>query len=238
MASKPKPFLRSSSLGIMFKKKHSSGYQTWEEDDDGLITKDPPSPRPSSASPSDGGHETESGLGPSMKLRQGVGLAECFYLGAYDMQGREIRGRGCIDGPAGKLWQQTQENGSRRRRRTVSDQQDMFRPRFVKLVAGTDQLEMRDVYSDQKIVAFPYARISFVGTHPKYHKLFAFIAHEAGKKTPSCFAFKCEDKRSACTTAQQLDGVFHQRCRELYAQATSRLSNASNNSSSNVVAVQ
>ena len=237
MASKPNPF-RSSSLGNMFKKKHSSGYQTWAEEDDRLITNVSPSPGPSRPSPSDGGQETESGVGPTTKLPQGVALAECFYLGAYDMQGREIRGRGCIDGPAGKLWQQTQDDGSRRRRRTVSDDRDTFRPRFVKLVAGTDQLEMRDVYSDQKIVAFPYARISFVGTHPKYRKLFAFIAHETGKKTPSCFAFKCEDKHSACTTAQQLDGVFHQRCRELYAQATSRLSNASSNSSSNAVAVQ
>lgn len=227
MAAKPKPFLRSSSLGNMFKKKHAPGYQPWDEEDT-LMTDEPPArPLLSPSSSSAGGVVQEESAGSvgvelSRNLRQGVTLVESFYLGAYDMQGRTIRGRGCIDAPAGELWQQTQENGTRKRHRSVPAKRDAFRPLYVKLVAGTDELEMRDVYSEQKITSFPYAQISFVGTHPKYDRLFAFIAHESGKKGPSCYAFKCEDKLSACNTAQQLDGVFHQRCRELYAQATSK----------------
>ena len=227
MATKPKPFLRSSSLGNMFKKKHAPGYQPWDEEDALIVDEPPARPLLSPSSHTDGGVVQKENAGSagedlSRNLRQGVILVESFYLGAYDMQGRVIRGRGCIDAPAGELWQQTQEDANRKRRRSVPPKRDAFRPRYVKLVAGTDELEMRDVYSEEKITSFPYAQISFVGTHPKYDRLFAFIAHESGKKGPFCYAFKCEDKLSACNTAQQLDGVFHQRCRELYAQATAK----------------
>lgn len=37
-------------------------------------------------------------------------LVECFYLGSTDMTGLEIKGRGCIDYPAGLIWEQSQQD--------------------------------------------------------------------------------------------------------------------------------
>ena len=211
---------RTSSLGNMFKKKHALSYQTWVDEEGVLLEEEHTPARPllSPDSALEEGSRGDVGVDVAMNLREGVSLVECFYLGAHEMEGRSIRGRGCIDTPAGELWEQTQEDsGKRRRRRTVAakGETEGFRPRYVKLVAVKDELEMRDVYSNEKITSFRYCQISFVGTHPKYNRLFAFVAHEKGRKIPSCYAFKCEDKLTACTTAQQLDGVFHQRCREL-----------------------
>lgn len=210
----------------MFKKKHSASYQTWVDEEDGLLEEEPVPARPlrSPDSALEEGGRIDVGV-DAVDLRQGLSLVECFYLGANEMEGRSIRGRGCIDSPAGELWQQTQEEQGKKRRRSVKTGTtskggatgctEGFRPRFVKLVAVKNELEMRDVYSNDKITSFRYRQISFVGTHPKYSRLFAFVAHEKGKKTPSCYAFKCEDKLSACTTAHQLDSVFHKRCVEL-----------------------
>ena len=229
MTTKQKPFLRSGSLGNMFKKKHApGGYQTWVEEEDVLLEEEPPARpllSPDLSSAQEEGSRADVGVDHAARdLQQGVSLGECFYLGAHDMEGRSVRGRGCIDTPAGELWQQTQEDSSRRRRRRTSAGKgasgEGFRPRYVTLLAVKDELEMRDVYSNEKITSFSYSQISFVGTHPKYNRLFAFIAHEKGKKVPCCYAFKCEDKLSACTTAHQLDGVFHQRCHELQTLAT------------------
>ena len=205
--------LRSNSLGGMFKKKHAASYQTWvdDEDEDGLLEEEPASERRLGRSLSSS--QGEEGNNTPVDLQNGVCLVECFYLGAYEMEGRSIRGRGCIDTPAGELWEKTQEEAGKKRR--GSSRNVEARPRYVKLVAVKDELEMREVYSDEKLTSFRYCQISFVGTHPKYNRLFAFVAHEKERKIPSCYAFKCEDKLSACTTAQQLDGVFHQRCSEL-----------------------
>ena len=217
--------LRTSSLGNVFKKKHAPGYQTWVDEEDGLLEEEhiPARPLLSPDSALEEGGRLDIGVETAIDLRQGVCLVECFYLGAYEMEGRSIRGRGCIDTPAGELWEQTQEEAGKKRRRSLraaskeasSSREQTSRPRYVKLVAVKDELEIRDVYSNEKITSFLYCQISFVGTHPKYNRLFAFVAHEKGRKIPSCYAFKCEDKLSACTTAQQLDGVFHQRCSEL-----------------------
>lgn len=212
MTTKPKlSYSRSSSLGNMFKKRQPLGYQPWDENSSADILLADENP----AEDVDAADSNIMYPSRSVDLQQGVSLVECFYLGSHDMEGREVRGRGCIDTVAGELWQQTQEDPSRKRRRSLHGRREAFTPRYVKLVAGKDHLQMRDEYSSQVIAAFPYCLISFVGTHPKYERLFAFIAHEKGKSTPFCYAFKCEDRQSACTTAQQLDGVFHQRCREL-----------------------
>ena len=213
-----KPFLRarSSSLGNMFKKKQAHSYRAWAEEGDVLLEEEHTPARPLDSALEEGGR-VDMGV-EAVDLQQGVSLVECFYLGAYDMEGRSIRGRGCIDTPAGELWLQTQEDPSKKRRRRASGADDGFRPRYVKLVAVKNELEMRDIYSNEKVTSFRYRLISFVGTHPKYDRLFAFVAHEKGKKEAWCYAFKCEDKLSAYTTAQQLDGVFHQRCKELETQ--------------------
>lgn len=238
MSARPKPFLRSSSLGSMFKKKQAPGYQTWV-DEDALLEEEhtPAQPllSPDLYSTLEEGNHADTGEDVTWDLRQGFTLVECFYLGAHDMAGRSIRGRGCIDTPAGELWLQTQEeSGKKRRRRTLppfKGDSDGFRPRYVKLVAVQDELEMRDAYSNEKITSFLYSQISFVGTHPKFNRLFAFVAHEKGSKVPSCYGFKCEDELSACTTAVQLDGVFHQRCCELKSENQS-------SPTSSIVAVQ
>lgn len=215
--------LRTNSLGSMFKKKSAASYQTWvdEEDVDGLLEEEE-EPRSLAQGGRGGEGSADEGSNEAVDLQSGLSLVECFYLGAYEMEGRSIRGRGCIDTPAGELWEKTQEEaGGKKRRRSSRNAASKeasgcsSRPRYVKLVAVKDELEMRDVYSDEKVTSFRYRQISFVGTHPKYNRLFAFVAHEKGRKIPSCYAFKCEDKLSACTTAQQLDGVFHQRCSEL-----------------------
>lgn len=226
MSARPKPFIRSSSLGNMFKKKQAPSYQTWADEDDALLEEElatgQPLLSPDLYSSLEEGERVDTSDDVTLDLQQGVTLVECFYLGAHDMSGRSIRGRGCIDTPAGELWLQTQEDSSKKRRRRTlpptKGDSDGFRPRYVKLVAVQDELEMRDAYSNDKITSFRYCQISFVGTHPKYNRLFAFVAHEKGNKIPSCYAFKCEDKLSACTTAVQLDGVFHQRCCELKSQ--------------------
>ena len=232
--------------GSFFRKKAGgAGYQSWvdEEEVDGLLQDEPGPARPlrSPDSALEEGGRVDIGV-EAASHGEGLTLVECFFLGSREMEGGSIRGRGCIDRPAGQLWETTQEDaGGKRRRRslrgaaktrtTAADGAgETARPRYVKLVAVRGLLEVRDVASDDKLASFRYCEISFVGTHPKYSRLFAFVAHERGRKTPSCYAFKCEDKLSACATAQQLDGVFHKRCAEL------RRSNSAPGSS--LVAVQ
>ena len=238
--------LRSGSL---FKKKQArgAGYQSWAaEEGDGLLEDEPTPARPlrSPDSALEDGGSIDVGV-EATDLGEGLSLVECFYLGAHEMEGRSIRGRGCIDSPAGELWERTQEDaGFLRRRRSLRGStkvrggstscEETARPRFVKLVAVRDELEMRDAGSGEKMASFRYCQISFVGTHPKYSRLFAFVAHESGEKVPSCYAFKCEDKLSACATAEQLDEVFHQRCAEL----TQANKNSPSPSSGSLVAVQ
>ena len=242
--------LRSGSL---FKKRQTraGGYQGWadEEEGDGPFLGDEPTPARPLRSPDsaleEGGRGDVGVEGSAANLSEGLSLVECFYLGCYEMDG-PIRGRGCIDTPAGELWERTQEDGGRKRRRslrgstkvrggTAAAEDSAVRPRYVKLVAVKDELEMRDVGSGEKMASFSYSSIPFVGTHPKYNRLFAFVAHAKGCRVPSCYAFKCEDKTSACSTAEQLDGVFHQRCAEL---SRAHRPSPSPSSSSSLVAAQ
>ena len=165
-------------------------------------------------------------------LSEGLTLVECFFLGLHEMEGRFVTngvpyGRGCIDLPAGELWERTVCGAGKTA--AVEEAFHTVRPRYVKLVAFRDELEMREVGTNEKMATFLYCLIPFVGTHPKYSSLFAFVAHEKGKKTPSCFAFKCEDKLSACATAKQLDGVFHRRYTE-QLKSTLRSPSSSSNS--------
>lgn len=232
--------------GNLFKKKQTGagGYQSWaDEEGDGPLLGDEPTPARPLRSPDSALEESgRMDLGvEAAALSEGLPLVECFFLGSHEMEG-PIRGRGCIDSPAGELWERTQERkrrrsfrGSTKVRGEAASEETATRPRYVKLVAVKDELEMRDVGSGEKMTSFLYCQISFVGTHPKYGRLFAFVAHEKGCKVPSCYAFKCEDKLSACSTAEQLDGVFHQKCAELLR---AHRSSPSPSSSSSLIAVQ
>ena len=157
-------------------------------------------------------------------------LVECFYLGSYDMSGLAIRGRGCIDVPARAIWDQSQEEDRKPRRMgswSSRQQQNSFatnslvsvsKPlKFVRLVAGCDDLEVHDDSTDEVISRFSFSQISFVGTHPKHSRLFAFIAVARGSQTPLCHAFKCEDKDSADNTAHSLSNVFQHKIQAIRA---------------------
>lgn len=157
-------------------------------------------------------------------------LLDCFYLGSYDMTGRSVKGRGCIDEPAGTIWKQTQEtstdsfgvptrrgSGSRPRRKNSlpSNTLHFCRPKYVRLVAGTEDLKVVDNHTDEVLVSYSYRWISFTGTHPKYSRMFCFVAWEPKCKTPYCHAFKCEDVTSARSTAVKLSSIFKQKCQEI-----------------------
>ena len=235
MASANKPFRRVTSL---FKKKETP-YQTWE-DEDSLCEVDvgPPEPKPvvqfqkdyaleATDIHSDSEHSATASCIPSREK-----LLECFYLGSYEMTGLSIKGRGCIDNPAGHIWEQTQANDKQKPRRknswsskqtydpntTTSNTALRFNPRYVKMVAGTNELEVYNNSNGELIIDFKYKTISFVGTHPKYTRLFAFIAQTSGRSPSAfCHAFKCEDKESAKKIACALSDVFQRKIEELQA---------------------
>lgn len=256
-------FRRMPSFGEMFKVRKTKGYQQWEADDDSgdpLMSNSEPALllegggasapatqfREDNSSPDyDGSFE------PSAPWISEI-LAECFYLGSYDMAGLSIRGRGCIDYPAGYVWQQTQQSDSSkstgsggnkpRRKNSWSPRQKYdsatvrgftrstsgaphtsqstrgseYTTRYVRLVAGHEELEILDNNTGEKINTFNYRKISFVGTHPKYTRLFAFVAETPEKKV-FCLAFKCESKESADKTACGLSDVFQRKIKEIQA---------------------
>ena len=114
---------------------------------DGLLQEEPKPARPL--------RSPDSALGEGERVDIGVEAAD---LSEGLMEGRSIRrGRGCIDLPAGALWERTQEDGGgKRRRRSVHGAgkttaeaaggvEEAARPRYVKPVAFRDELEMRDV---------------------------------------------------------------------------------------------
>ena len=157
-------------------------------------------------------------------------LLDCFYLGSYDMTGRTVKGRGCIDEPAATIWKQTQEStgdmlGTSNRRGSLSRQRrknslpsstlHFCRPKYVRLVAGTEDLKVVDNHTDEVLVSYSYRWISFTGTHPKYSRMFCFVAWEPKCKIPYCHAFKCEDISSARSTAIKLSSIFKQKCQEI-----------------------
>ena len=149
-------------------------------------------------------------------------LVECFYLGSSDMTGLEIKGRGCIDSPAATIWNQSQHQEKPKRKPSWSSKQqngstpsNSLKPRYVKLVTGESALLVVDYTTDELIIKFDYRKISFVGTHPKYTRLFAFIAESSEVPVPFCHAFKCEDRDSAKQTACSLADVFHKKIQEI-----------------------
>ena len=162
-------------------------------------------------------------------------LLECFYIGSYDMTGLAIRGRGCINLPASIIWQQSQDQDRKPRRvGSWSGRQHYsstlqrngsnsgVKPRYVRLVTGSDAIHILDQRTDEVIMMFAYSKIPFVGTHPKYTRLFAFTAETQTCKTPFCHAFKCEDTASAKTAACMLSDVFQKKIQELVRKAAKK----------------
>lgn len=134
------------------------------------------------------------------------------------MTGMSVQGRGCIDGPSAQIWEQTQEPQKRRKNSlppSLESSTTSFKPKYVRLVATASYLQIYDCYSNELLIEFNYEKISFVGTHPKYQRLFAFIAVAQGKKTPFIHVFKCEDELSASNTACTLSNIFQRKIREL-----------------------
>ena len=169
---------------------------------------------------------------PQFGTREKVGaaeqeLVECFYLGSYEMSGLEIQGRGCIDLPAAVIWQQSQDQekkpkriGSWSGRQQHSSSKNRatcnyVRPRYVKLVTASNNLSVQDQGTEEIFMEFNYEKISFVGTHPKQTRLFAFIAVSSSMPAPYCHAFKCEDGTSAKKAACMLSDVFSKKIKEL-----------------------
>ena len=261
-------FRKMPSFGEMFKVRKTKGYHQWDADDDSgdpLMSNSEPALlggapathfREENNSPDfDGSFEqAPSPSGPGAPWIAEI-LVECFYLGSYDMVGLSIRGRGCIDYPAGYVWQQTQQSDSAssksaggnkpRRKNSWSPRQRYdsvtirgftrstsgatphattpaqtsdsdYTTRYVRLVAGHEELEILDNHTREKVNSFNYRKISFVGTHPKYTRLFAFVAETPDKKV-YCHAFKCESKESADKTACGLSDVFQRKIKEIKA---------------------
>lgn len=215
-----KPFRKITSL-VKLRSRQETPYQTWEDDHPDLADLPPPVANQPvvefpvlSASPTD----PTSGdrvLKPVV-VQLESNLIECFYLGSTDMSGLEIKGRGCINYPAGLIWEQSQQDG-KSKRKPVRHQQartatSCFKPRYVKLVTGPDALQVHDNTTSELITQFNFSKISFVGTHPKYPRLFAFVAES---HTPFCHAFKCEDKECAKQAACALSEVFNKKIQEL-----------------------
>ncbi len=189
-------------------KKRKTPYQSWEDEDSVLDY--------------DVHDQSAPALHDSLaqEARHTKGLTECFYLGSFDMSGRPVTGRGCIDIPAATIWTQSQEDSSKPRRKNSLKQAPDLRvplnslvsvckpPKFVRLVATADDLEVYDDSTDELTSQFSFSKISFVGTHPKYSKLFAFIGVPKDSHTPFCHAFKCVNKEKADYTAESLSDIF------------------------------
>ena len=225
-----KPFRRITSLVKL--KSRGTPYQAWEEDQadqPAALTTDNRQERQEvvefpTLSPT--GSPNEDKIAKLTSVQPEDCLVECFYLGSTDMTGLEIRGRGCIDRPAASIWEQTQDGKPKRKNSwstrhqysstsTARSSASGFKPRFVRLVTGPCALQVHDNSSDQLITQFNYKKISFVGTHPKYTRLFAFIAESCETAAPFCHAFKCEDSASAKKAACALSDFFHSKIQEL-----------------------
>lgn len=237
-SSSAKPFRRITSL-VKLKSRQETPYQAWEDDqvDNGQQPLATVNSSKSvvefpvlTPSPTEGKEGVLKLPGSSVNPDQN--LIECFYLGSTDMAGLEIKGRGCIDYPAGLIWQQSQQDRKPKRKNSwpAKHRQNSsgvpfdpsFQPRYVKLVTGADALQIHDNSTGELIMEFSYRKISFVGTHPKYTRLFAFIAESANPPGPGpvshppyCHAFKCEDKGCAKQAACSLSDLFLKKVQEL-----------------------
>lgn len=196
-------------------KKRKTPYQSWEDEDSVLDYDLHDQPAPAV--------QDTRALEPRQSIKS---LTECFYLGSFDMSGRAVTGRGCIDAPAAAIWTQSQEDSSKPRRKNSFKQAPDIRvplnclvsvckpPRFVRLVVTANDLEVYDDSTDELTSQFSFSKISFVGTHPKYSKLFVFIGVPKDSPTPFCHAFKCANKDRADYTAESLSDIF---CRKIQA---------------------
>ena len=226
MANVKRPFMRTGSL---FKRKRETPYQSWEDEDSLLDDGKDSSDRTTELRRlefRDESPQTEeqdcvfgsSGSNVTEAMDGELHLGDCFYLGCYDMTGLGIRGRGCIDFPAGHIWERTQEDWQKKRRSSLPSRlESSYKPRYVRLVAAMDELKVYDCHTSKLLLEFDYKNISFVGTHPKYTRLFAFIAEAKGKRVPFCHGFKCQDIESAENTANTLSSVFDRKSKELLA---------------------
>ena len=236
MANVKRPFVRTMSLGSMFRRRKEPAYQFWE-DEDSLLDEDaikPVARRRAATEPQKPVIQfREETLPMNLQLEDadspdGTGserthLADCFYLGSYDMTGLTIKGRGCIDYPAGQIWEQTQEDNKQgRRKHSYASLEGSCKPRYVRLIACSDELQIYDYYTNERIIKFNYRTISFVGTHPKHTRLFSFVAVQSERRTPFCHAFKCEDVSSASNTAFMLSSEFQRKNKELQAKQQQR----------------
>ena len=88
--------------------------QSWvheEEEVDRLLQEEPKPARPlrSPDSALEEGRRVDIGV-EAADLSEGLTLVECFFLDLHEMEGRFVTngvpyGRGCIDLPAGELWE-------------------------------------------------------------------------------------------------------------------------------------
>lgn len=208
-------------------KRRSSSYHAWQEDIDGVRCTDTllesetdADVYPSSRKIPTVSEETDSTTYGSVGIEERV-LLDCFYLGSFNMTGKTVTGRGCIDEPAAQIWRHTQEECKARRKNSMPLELIECKPKYVRLVSGKDHLKIIDQYSEQNLLMFSHRCISFTGTHHKYTKMFCFIAWEPKDKTPYCHAFKCEDSLSAKAGALNLSNIFKRKSREMLSQSSS-----------------
>ena len=214
MATSKKSFSKSVSLGSVFKRKKNTPYTTWEEEEDTVDA--PLTPEMSRLLDEQVQNGEQQRQCPSPPLESGdVKIADSFYLGSYCMNGLPIKGRGCIDLPAGALWDMTQEEqGQRKRKQTAKVENAEPKLKYIRLVASREELKVFDYYTNEMVAKFDYRVISFTGTHPKHTRVFAFVA-QTKNDGPFCYAFKCVDEHAANQAACELSNVFQRRCTEL-----------------------
>lgn len=240
MASTSTKKIRRIASLLRLRNRQETPYQAWGQDQDDQVQIVDGSPVDQSSNsvvefplltPSPGPSPTmEAPVERVLKLGSQQGehvLIECFYLGSTSMTGMEIKGRGCIDIPAALIWELSQQDKKPRRMNSwpTRHHQDLssaagtnpFKPRYVKLVTGSGALQVLDNSTGELITQFSYRKISFVGTHPKYTRLFAFVAEASSPEptAPFCHAFKCEDKGCAKQAACSLSDLFYKKIQEL-----------------------
>lgn len=214
MATSKKSFSKSVSLGSVFKRRKDTPYTTWEEEEDTDGTASSPEMSRLLEEQAQNGDQPRNC--PSPPLESGdVKLADCFFLGSHSMTGLPIKGRGCIDVPAGILWESTQEDQSQRKRKQAAKAEPVEpKLKYIRLVASKEELKVFDFYTGEMVAKFDYRVISFTGTHPKHTRVFAFVA-QTKSDGPFCYAFKCTDDHAATQAACELSNVFQRRCTEL-----------------------
>lgn len=214
MATSKKSFAKSVSLGSVFKRRKDTPYTTWEEDEDTDNAVAAPEVSRLLEEQAQNGEQLRHCPSPPLEVGD-VKLADCLYLGSYSMTGLPIKGRGCIDIPAGILWDKAEEEqGQRKRKQTAKVESPEPKLKYIRLVASREELKVFDLCTGEMAAKFDYRVISFTGTHPKRTRIFAFVA-QTKNDGPFCYAFKCVDVQAANQAACELSNVFQRRCTEL-----------------------